>query len=323
MTKIVNTVRGPVAADDLGVTLIHEHIQFGYPGFEGDRTCAPYDREKAIKNVVEQLEQVKAYGVKTIVDATPNECGRDPEFMKEVSEITGVNIICSSGYYYEGLSAAAYWNFRTSMVDITEEIYEMMKKEATVGIGNTGIKAGVFKLASSKNKITDYEKAFFKAAARVCREDGTQIITHTQEATMGPEQAELLLSEGADPKRVMIGHMCGSSDLAYYKNVLEQGVYIGFDRLGVEGLVGCPTDKMRMTCLTALINAGYVDRIMLSHDYSMEWLGRPMVLPDELVARWNCCHVFKHIIPDLKEAGMTDEQINMMLVENPKRFLGV
>ena len=84
--------------------------------------------------------------------------------------------------------------------------------EITDGIGDTGIKAGVVKLTSSKDEITDYEKMFFAAGAKAQRETGVPIITHTQEGTMAPEQAEFLLSEGADPDRVMIGHMDGNTD---------------------------------------------------------------------------------------------------------------
>ena len=142
----------------------------------------------------------------------------------------------------------------------------MFKKEVTEGIADTGIKAGVFKLASSKNEITDYEMVFFKAAARVSREEGIPIITHTQEGTMGPEQAQLLISEGVDPNRIMIGHMGGSTDLDYHLRTLEQGVYIAFDRFGLQGLVGCPMDDRRIACIAGLISAGYVEKIMLSHD---------------------------------------------------------
>jgi len=322
---MVNSVLGPISADDLGITLMHEHFLFGYPGYQGDVTCGPFDREAAMKTCLDTLEQLKGVGLKTVVDATPNECGRDPEFLKEVSERSGINIICSSGYYYEGEGAPAYYKQRAGLGDIGPEVYEMMKKEATEGIGNTGIKAGVFKLASSKGQITDYETVFFKAAARVSKEDGIPIITHTQEGTMGPEQAELLIAEGADPKKIMIGHIGGNTDISYLTNVLSKGVYIAFDRIGLQGLVGCPMDYARVACIIGLIGIGYADRIMLSHDYILHWLGRPLSIPEvalPLIKDWNWFHIFNDIVPQLKQAGISDEQINMMLVENPKRFFG-
>ena len=325
MAKMINKVKGPISSDELGKTLVHEHFLFGYPGYQGDITCGPFDREIALKTCIDTVEEVKNYGLKTVIDATPNDCGRDPEFLKEVAEKTGINIICSSGYYYEGEGAPAYFKQRAGMGDISPEIYEMLKKEVTEGIGSTGIKAGVFKLASSKDQITDYEKLFFKAAARVSKEEGTPIITHTQEGTMGPEQAELLISEGADPRRIMIGHIGGSTDISYFLRVLEKGTYIAFDRIGLQGLVGCPMDTTRVACIIGLVGAGYADRIMLSHDFILHWLGRPLLVPEAalpLRGNWNWSHVFKNIVPMLKQGGVSDEQINMMLVENPRRFLG-
>ncbi|MGI6513594.1 MAG: phosphotriesterase-related protein [Syntrophomonadaceae bacterium] len=323
MGKMVNTVCGPVSVDDLGITLMHEHFIFGYPGYQGDVTCGPFKKDEALKNCIEVVEEMMALGLKTVVDATPNECGRDPLFLKEVSEKTGLNIICASGYYYEGEGAPAYFKQRAGLGDIAPEIYEMFKKEVTEGIADTGIKAGVFKLASSKNEITDYEMVFFKAAARVSREEGIPIITHTQEGTMGPEQAQLLISEGVDPNRIMIGHMGGSTDLDYHLRTLEQGVYIAFDRFGLQGLVGCPMDDRRIACIAGLISAGYVEKIMLSHDVILHWLGRPTQVPEAalpLIANWNWGHIFKNIIPAFKKAGITEEQIHTILVENPKKF---
>ncbi|MGE5545203.1 MAG: phosphotriesterase [Bacillota bacterium] len=326
MSKMINTVTGPVSSDSLGKTYIHEHLLFGYPGFQGDFSVAPFNREEAIKLCVDTITPlIEQYGLKTAVDATPNECGRDVLFMKEVSEKTGLNIIAASGYYYEGEGAPAYFKQRSGMKDIVPDIYEMMKTETTIGIEGTGIKAGVFKLATSKGVITDYEKAFFVAAAKVSSEEGIPIITHTQEGTMGPEQADLLIANGADPKRINIGHMGGSTDIQYHLNTLAKGVYISFDRFGLEQLAGCPSDATREIMIAALCAAGYADRIMLAHDCAIKWIGRPLPLPDAalpLIANWNWANIMVNVVPALKKLGVSDEQINMMLVENPKRFFG-
>jgi phosphotriesterase-related protein len=297
----------------------------GYPGYSGDITMGPFDRKAALETCIKVAEEVKSYGVKTVVDATTNEAGRDPELLKEISQKTGINIVCSSGYYYEGEGAPAYFKFRSGLGDINAEVYEMFKKETTEGIGNTGIKNGVFKLASSRDLITDYEKVFFKAAAKVSKEEGIPIITHTQEGKQGPEQADLLISEGADPKHIMIGHIGGSTDIDYLIRTLEKGVYIAFDRFGIQGLVGAPFDNRRVACLIGLIGIGYADKIMMSQDMVNFWLGRPLVLPDaakKILANWSSTHIFKDIIPMLKKGGVTDEQINTMTVENPKRLFG-
>ncbi|MCL6577022.1 phosphotriesterase-related protein [Kyrpidia sp.] len=325
MANQVNTVRGQVSADQLGKTMIHEHFQFGYPGFHGDITLGRYDRQEALRVGLEVAERLKAHGVQSVVDPTPNECGRDPLLLKEISEMSGLNIICATGYYYEGESATAYWKFRALLGDAESEIYEMYMKEITEGIGDTGIRAGVIKLASSKDVITDYEKMFFRAAARAQRDTGVTIVTHTQEGTMGPEQAELLISHGADPNRIVIGHMCGNTDVAYHLRTLDTGVSIGFDRFGLQGLAGTPLDRMRETVLIGLIGMGYADRILLSHDTVNCWLGRALAIPEPLlptVVDWHPTHIFENVIPTLREAGISEETIHKILVDNPQRVFG-
>jgi phosphotriesterase-related protein len=117
LPRTVNTVTGSISTDDLGKTMMHEHFVFGYPGFEGDVTLGGFDREEAVNIGVDVAERLKAHGVKTVVDPTPNECGRNPEVLREISERTGVQIICATGYYYEGEGAPVYFKFRSSMGD--------------------------------------------------------------------------------------------------------------------------------------------------------------------------------------------------------------
>jgi len=330
MAKMVNTVLGPVSSDALGKTYIHEHILFGTPGFHGDASLIRFDWDDTLQQCIDTVKHLmKNYGLQTMVDATPNECGRNVLFMKAIAEATGLNIIASSGYYYEGAEgtgAPAYFRQLQSMVgNVCPLIEEMFRTEVTKGIEGTGIKAGVFKLASGKGTITPYEENFFKAAAKVSTEEGIPIITHTQEGTMGPEQADLLIANGADPKRINIGHIEGNTDIAYYLKVLSKGVYISFDRFGIEGLVGCPSDFERRIIIAGLCAAGYADRIMISHDSIFKWLRRPIETPPEilrLLANWNWSHIFVNVIPALKKMGVSNEQIDLILIENPKRFFG-
>jgi phosphotriesterase-related protein len=322
----VNTVLGQISPEEMGVTLMHEHICYGYPGWEGDQTIAPLNRAAVVNNGVEALLKLKELGVKTYVDATASDQGRQPEMYKEISEKTGVNIICSTGYYYEEEGGSAYWTFRSSLGDISDELYELFLTEVTKGIRDTGIKAGVIKVGSSKGEITEYEKKMFIAAARVQKETGVPIITHTTEGTMGPEQAKLLIEAGADPKRIQIGHMCDSLDMDYQVETLKQGVYVSWDRMGLQGLAGCPMDEQRYEVLAELIKMGYANQLMISHDYIITWLGRPLSIPEQalpLIANWYPTHLFQNVIPALKQRGVTDDQINTIIKTNPMRlFLG-
>ncbi|MDN5697389.1 MAG: phosphotriesterase-related protein [Rubrobacter sp.] len=325
MATQVNTVTGEVSSDKLGKTLMHEHFIFGYPGYYADFNFGGFDREEHMAVALNVAEQAKSRGVQTIVDATPNDCGRDANFLKEASERGGINIVCSTGYYYENEGAPAYFKFRASLVDAETEIYEMMVHEITEGIGDTGVKAGVIKLASSKDEITPYEAMFFRAGARAQRETGVPIITHTQEGTMGPEQAELLMAEGADPNRTAIGHMDGNTDVSYHAATLAHGVNIAFDRFGVQGIVGAPMDEMRTTALIGLLGMGHGDNILLSHDKVNVWLGRPLVFPEavaDLLKNWHTTHLFDNIVPKLKDAGITEKRIDAIFDDNVQRLFG-
>jgi phosphotriesterase-related protein len=138
---------------------------------------------------------------------------------------------------------------------------------------------------------------------------------------MGPEQAALLIGEGVDPKRIMIGHMCGNPSLQYQMEVLDQGVNIAFDRFGIELFL---PDKIRIAMLIGLLGVGYEDRIMLSHDYIACSSGRGGKLPEggiPQIANWSYVNVFRNIIPALKKAGVTDAQVRTMMVDNPRRLL--
>lgn len=317
---MINTVTGKMSPQEMGKTLMHEHIQFGYPGYQGDVTFGAWNKETALAQIKMSMDIAKSHGVQTIVDATPNECGRDAAFLKEVSEMFEVNLICSTGFYYEGEGGTAYFKFRSAFCDIVSEIEDMMVKEITEGIGDTGVRAGVIKLATSKDKITNYEKAFFTAGAKAAIATGVPIITHTQEGTMGPDQAELLLSLGVAPNKIMIGHMDGNTSVEYHKKTLDQGVHVAFDRCGLQFIMGFPTDVQRIALFSELVKLGYGKQLHLSHDCVIHQLGRPLPENPEILKvleRYYIGNIFDHIIPGLKESGITEDQINQVMFQNP------
>lgn len=320
--RYVNTVSGPVSPDQLGRTLMHEHFLFGYCGFQGDATLGGFREEEYLDACLKAVEDARAYGIETIVDATTNECGRNVRFLKRVADLTGIQIICSTGYYFEAESSFAYWNFRRGFADVGQEIYEMMLTEVTRGIEGTGIKAGVIKLASSYQQITPMEEIFFKAAARVQRETGVVIITHTQRGTMGPQQADLLIANGADPGKIAIGHMCGNTDVSYHEEVLKRGVYVNLDRFGLQGeLFHTPTDDERMDLIKALADKGYGGRILLGHDSVNVNLGRPIIMTEmmqEALKDANIRTIGAKVLPGLKQRGLDGGQIDALLRANPR-----
>ena len=321
--KTIQTVTGQIDPGQLGKTLPHEHLMVGHPGWQGDRTLARYNRAACVEKGLQMADKLQQFGVQSLVNATTNDYGRDPEIMKEISEKSGLNIVCCSGYYNEAEGGARYFNTLSQFMDGVELIYELIKTEVTEGVDGTGIKPGILKVATKQDVITEYEQMFFKAVARVSREENLPIFTHTDHACLGPEQADLLIAEGADPKRIMIGHCCTSTDLSYLVNILDKGVYIGFDRFGIEGILGTPLDTHRIACLLGLLEIGYTDRIMLSQDWINYWYARPVIdqIIHKILPNWGPTHLFEDIIPRLIAAGVSDDQISTMTVDNPRKFL--
>jgi phosphotriesterase-related protein len=321
---MVNTVLGQIDAGQLGKTLIHEHFLFSYPGFDADCTLGGYNQDAALKVCVEAAKRVQACGIQTVVDPTPCECGRDPILLTRIAEATGLHIICATGLYFEERSAPEYWRFRASCgMDVGKELYDLFVTEYTKGIGATGVKAGFIKLGTGKGRISDWERTVFTAAAHASRDTGMVILTHTEGGTMGPEQADLLISEGADPRRLVIGHMCGNNNIHYELETLKKGVNIGFDRWGYEG-PGMPTDEEREAMTAALFARGYVDKLFFSQDSVAVWRGRAFkngsLSPD---SPEHNVRLFKVIIPRLKAFGVTDAQLAQVFEKNPARLFGL
>ena len=313
--KSINTVTGTMTAEQLGTTLMHEHLLIGWAGWELDCAAPKFERKTAFKNAVDRLKELKDLGLQSFVDPCPMDIGRDVNFMAEVAEASGVRIVCATGLYKEDLGNTAYFKQRS-----IDEIAEVYSSEITKGIGNTGIKAGIIKCATGKGQVTPYEQNCLRAAARAHLRTGAPITTHTEDGTMGREQLDIFESEGVDFKHVIIGHSCGSADLHYHTDMLDRGCYIGFDRFGLDFI---HPDKLRLAALIGLLGVGYEKQIVLSHDTVWCWLGRGLDLPPEtakLIENWKPSHVFQNIVPALKRAGVSEEKIRAMLVENPRRY---
>ncbi|MBU4335223.1 MAG: phosphotriesterase-related protein [Actinobacteria bacterium] len=317
--SVVTTVRGAIDPADLGRTLVHEHFTFGYPGHEGDRTMWTYDEDDVLARAQRAVAAVRSYGVTTLVDLTPNDCGRDVRLLKEISERFDIQVVATSGYYYEGEGGAPYFKFRRLFADIVAELTELYVTELTEGVEGTGIRTGVMKVATSAGQITDYERATIEAAAAAQQITGAPIVTHTSNGTMGPEQARLLLDLGADPAKVVIGHMCGRShDVDYQLEVLRLGFGVGFDRIGGTRMFSDVTDDDRMDMVVNLMDRGFSDRIFLSHDSVNHWKGRDAQAFHRLpgVDTWTIARIGDYIIPGLLARGLSEADIDGLLIGN-------
>jgi phosphotriesterase-related protein len=319
----VHSVLGPCKPEELGFTLIHEHLTAGFPGWELDNYG--FDRKKEVANATEKLKEIKTLGVSSFVDPCPMELGRDPEFAAEVSDKSGVRVIMATGLYNEALGIPPH--FRGLPADDIAEVYV---HELTEGIGNTGIKAGLIKTATggipgmteTAKQIGPHEEKCLRAAARAHKATGAPILCHNDElGPFGRETLDVFADEGVDFNRVLIGHACGVGDMRYYFEILDRGAWIGFDRFGIETIA---SDKMRLASLIGLLAVGY-DRIMLSHDMVNCWLGRVTKAWQDFMDKcpnWNYTHIMKNILPALSKAGVSEGTIRTMTVDNPRSYFG-
>jgi phosphotriesterase-related protein len=318
MSTTVQTVTGSCRPADLGVTLMHEHLIIGWPGWEADTVAPRWDRAEAKRLCVDRMLELKALGVSALLDPCPIDLGRDVEFAAEVAQASGVRIICATGLYKEEAGAAPYFKFRGPFSDSVAEMAEIFIKELSEGIGPTGIRAGVIKVATGPHQVTSYERTVLRAAAKAHLATGAPITTHTDEGTMGREQLVILTEEGVDPQRIIIGHSCGTADLRYHVDLLERGATLGFDRFGLELL---QPDRLRLAALIGLLGIGFERQIVLSHDTVWCWRGRPLPMPVEAMApKWDPRHVFNNILPALRQAGVPQAKVDAMLVDNPRRY---
>lgn len=319
----VNTVTGTCTPGELGRTLVHEHLMVGYPGWNMDALAGRFDRSEAKKRAVDMLEGLKAHDVKTFLDPCPMDLGRDVEFMAECAQASGIRIICTTGAYFEAQGIT--YTFAALPVDDIAAIYE---KEITEGIGETGIKAGLIKIATGEGKVSDYERKLLTAAARAAKRCDVPLISHTQEGTCGPDQIEIVTSEGVPPHRLLVGHSDGADDAAYHREIVGGGAYIGFDRLGIETIL---PDDVRIKNIASLVGDGHGRHVCLSHDSVCNWLGRPVLGPGVVIANpleaiaemmpdWGPTHLFERVIPKLRDAGVSDDAITTMTDENPARW---
>ena len=312
----INSVLGPVDTADLGFTLIHEHLLIGWAGWQWDQKAA-IDRKQEMAKAVDMLQELKSLGVQTFVDPCPMDIGRDAEFMAEASEKSGMTIIGSTGLYHSVMGIPSYYHGLSE-----EEIADIFITDITEGMAGTTIKAGIIKNATNANVVSEQETKVHLASGRAQVATGAPIITHTDEAgPMGIAQLDLYESRGVKPNRVAIGHSCGNGNIPYLLSVIDRGAFLAFDRFGF-GLSA--TDEVRIAALLGIIGLGHADRMLLGHDSVSTFLGRGGFNPPpeiaEKVVNWKPTHLIKNIFPRLKEAGVSQETIDTMMIHNPRRY---
>lgn len=306
----VQLTDGKISFSELGRTLIHEHVVVGMPGWNLDMKAPKYIRSEAMARAVDKLQELHEYGCKSIVDPCPMDLGRDVVFAAEVAQRTGINIVCATGAYNE--AEGIPYTFRSMK---REEIVELYIKEITEGIGETGIRAGVIKIATGHNPASKYERKMIGVAGEVSRLTGVPIISHTNIASHGIEQIDIVEGHGGHANCMVVGHSGDRDDHEYKVSIAKRDAFVGLDRFGLEFIL---SDELRMKNLIQLVQAGYCDRVLVSQDYPLCLLGRMGPELASIAPKWGIAHIFNRIRPALLELGLSGEDFEKILVDNPR-----
>jgi phosphotriesterase-related protein len=298
----VNTVLGPIRPEELGVTQTHEHI-FIDLRFDGTGVDGVLDD---VDLAIDELRRYKDAGGGAVVDVTNKYLGRNAAGLVRVAQETGLHIIASTGYY-----RAVYYPPHVNELTINK-LAEVMVDELTRDIDETGARAGIIgELATQRDFITPPEERVFRAAARAHKKTGAPLSTHTWLETLAQDQLDLFEDEGVDLGHVIVGHMGDLSHLDHVRAVLARGANVQFDHVGMEHF---QRDKQRVENVRQLVGEGFAGRLVLSQDvcykHLLHWYDGP-----------GYDHLLRQFVPALHAAGVSDADVQTILVDNPRRLL--
>jgi phosphotriesterase-related protein len=312
---VVQTITGPVDADALGVTLMHEHIfvltpdvQQNYPGEWGSEHVR---REQAVR------ELTRAYhaGVRTIVDLTVVGLGRYVPRIQAIAEQVPVNIVLATGVYTYG-DLPFYFHHRGLLGGGVDPMVQLFVGDVVDGIADTGVKAGMLKCAIDTPGLTPGVERVMRAVAHAHLATGTPITVHTHPASRTGLDVHrvMCVEEGVDPRRVVLGHSGDTTDVEHLAQLADLGFVLGMDRFGLGAA------EERAGTVIDMVRRGYASQLVLSQDACcyLDWMepGLRDHLPD-----WHYTHVLDEVVPHLLKNGVTREQVETMLVAVPRRLL--
>lgn len=341
----VQTVTKVIKKEDLKVVTPHEHIFIKLTNFYEERklkdcpnpsTCPvtidklgilnrdPYAlKDNLIMDDYEtqkmEILRFKNAGGSTVVDATMPGIGRDPLLLKKIEEDTGLNVIMGTGFY-------VYSSHPEEMKKMSEEeIAELMIKEIEEGAEGTGVKAGVIGEIGISEIFNEEERRVLRASAIAHKKTGVGVLVHINPwTTNGIESVQILLDKGVSPDRIAISHIDVENNLDYILTLLKMGVYVEFDNFGKEYYVNREVrnagyglfvrDIDRVKLLKYLIDNGYRSQILLSCDVCLKTCLRSY-------GGWGYDHLLTNVIPMMEDEGITQEDIDAMLITNPANFL--
>ena len=307
MKMPVQTVSGTIPVEKLGRTSIHEHIICGTPLFFksfGQR----WMRDETIEEraVAQLTAAARRYGLKTIVDGTPFALSRDVKLLKKISLASGVNIVASTGFF----------TVSEGLYEVPAEILaEYFIDECENGIEGTGIKPGFLKCATDPQS----DLRSVEIMAQVQKQTGLPLFAHSDSAAKtGLKQLAVFEKTGANPERIVIGHVGDAHDASYPGELLKHGCCVSIDRLYQREDIAAKAEM-----IAELADKGWLERIVLGHDDicckkegNLRQLARTGAAPEESVFD----RIGSTLLPELKKRGFSDADIGVMLETNPARL---
>lgn len=338
----IHTVLGEIDPAKAGVTLTHEHIVYANPGTEIDHRTI-YDVEEVSTTVAKSLDATAdTYGLGTMIDLTPAEVGRNPHVLKATAEKTKVNILSATGFFPERIGIP--YHFRKQSLDYLKEFFI---RDLTIGIayGNeqTDVKCGLIKVATGSSdgnegqtplqesglRVTPLETKIVRAAGRAQAATGCPINTHTEPSDYdvtnpGIEQLELLMGEGADPAKILIGHAFVNPSIDQLTAICERGANLQIDHIGIPWRHSSPEelDELMAKHVAELAERGYLSQLTFSYDRFFHWAhtgdSSEGDLLNELV---QMDYLWERFVPRLEKHGFDSASLKTVLVDNPARYL--
>ena len=310
----IETVRGAVDAGSLGRTLAHEHIfvaaQETLENFNHAWGDPWWDEDARLADGIAKLGAVVDAGITALVDPTAIGMGRDIRRIARLNASVDLHILVCTGVYVF-LELPMFLKYRSSA-----DIAALFVREIREGVDDTGIKAAFIKCAVEEHGIVGDVPVILAACAAASVETGAPVMVHTNAAARtGLPALETLTAAGVEPSRIIIAHAGDSNDLDYLRRIAETGATLGFDRFNIPQF---NSDADRMRTLVSLLAEGHLDQIHLSHDAACFYdfmIGNPLFAdahPDYL-------HISTTILPALAEQGVSQQQIDAMMVANPRR----
>lgn len=308
----VQTVLGPIDPVDLGVTLPHEHTQIAlwHVADRWDYWQLSRDREL----ILAELAGFRELGGQAVVDLTLPGVGRDPAWLVDLSQASGLHLVMGAGWYRGAYYPPEARIDRRSVDDLADELVH----EATEGVGASGVRPGIIgEIGTDKPWLSAQEERVHRVVARAARRSGLAITTHAVLSPVGLAQLRIFEDEGADPARVVIGHADSYPDLAHYLAIVERGASVEFDFLGMAFTPVERHGEARIVGLLCdLLARGHLDRILLSQD----------VCHDAQLRRYEgegYTYLARSFLPRLRAAGVSEDEITALTVANPRRLLTV